>query len=409
MTSDNWNEFLLKGRIEVQSGYPFKTEQFIEKGIPIVKIGNIVDYKTIKTNDDSFVDVSLLEQLKDYRLSYNDVLIAMSGNTTAKMGRVTKDFEPSFVNQRVGWIKPISDEIDIDFIFYLLTSENYQRRLWNAATATGQPNLSPRDIKRLKFYKPPLSEQRKIASILTKVDDAIQAVKNTIEKAERLKKSLMQNLLTGKLKPDGSWRTEDEFYIDEKFGKVPVGWEVKRIEILIDRKNIQFDPLKNEPINYVGLEHIVPNEFRRDGIGKSNETVSLKLLFSKGDLLFGKLRPYLNKVWLADTDGVCSTDFIVFHKGANTLWCYFNFQTKRFLNFTQSITAGTQHPRASYRDIKKYSIALPIDVLEKTEIERKISSLENIKEIKKAKIQKLERLKKALMQNLLTGKVRVKV
>ena len=114
---------------------------------------------------------------------------------------------------------------------YFTFSMKYLEYLLKAKTAgSGIPHVDKGIVKNLEIAKPPLPEQRAIASVLSKVDDAIAATKNTIAKAEQLKKALMQNLLTGRLKPDGTRRTDDEFYIDEKFGKVPKGWEVKKVK-----------------------------------------------------------------------------------------------------------------------------------------------------------------------------------
>lgn len=258
------------------------------------------------------------------------------------------------------------------------------------------------------YYPESKSEQIAIANILSKVDETIAAVQNSIDSAERLKKSLMQNLLTGKMKPDGTFRTPEEFYIDEKFGKVPVGWVVKRIDEISDRKTDVIDPTKSSVIyDYIGLEHIVPDEFIRCGKGQSNETVALKIKFEKGDLLYGKLRPYLNKVLIADISGVGSTEFIVLMKNDFINWIYLNFQLPKFLNYTKSMTAGTQHPRASWKDIKHYLICIPNNNQEKESIERKLLSLEQYKQSQSAKVEKLQSLKKSLMQNLLTGKIRI--
>lgn len=255
-----------------------------------------------------------------------------------------------------------------------------------------------------------VSEQRTIATILTKVDDAIIATKNSIFKAERLKKALMQNLLTGKLKPDGTWRKEDEFYKDEKFGNVPIGWAVERFDKLCKRRTEPFEPRKNKSaLMYVGLEHIEPDKFCLNGYGSSDETVSTKVKFYFGDILYGKLRPYLNKVVKMEFDGVTTTECLVLYSEENLDWIYLNLQQVRFLNYTQSMTAGTQHPRVRWKDIAKYMISHPKDIDEQNDITRKISELEKQVVSKQTKIKKLERLKKALMQNLLTGKVRVKV
>src|SRR5690606_8645019 len=126
------------------------------------------------------------------------------------------------------------EESDIlpDYFFRWLTSHNIQERITAVSEGTtGLGNLDIRFLRNMDIdYTENPAEQTAIATILSKVDEAIAATQNSIKAAEKLKKALMQNLLTGKLKPDGSWRSEDEFYEDEKFGKVPLGWEVARVK-----------------------------------------------------------------------------------------------------------------------------------------------------------------------------------
>ncbi len=299
------------------------------------------------------------------------------------------------------------------FIRYWL--EANEEQLIRYAQGTTFKEIRTRPLGNLKimipnpFTKESVAEQTAIAAILSKVDEAIASVQASISAAERLKKSLMQNLLTGRMKPDGTLRKEDEFYVDEKFGKVPVGWEVKRIDEISERKTEVIDPTKTKEVyDYIGLEHIVPDEFVRCGKGLSNETVALKIRFEKGDLLYGKLRPYLNKVFISDISGVGSTEFIVLKQNEFTNWIYLNFQLKRFLDYTKSMTAGTQHPRASWKDIKHYLVGIPKDEQKREQITKKLLSLEQQKMTNNDKIAVLERLKKSLMQNLLTGRVRIK-
>ena len=122
------------------------------------------------------------------------------------------------------------EDIDCRYITYYLNSIVHFPK-----ESTGVPQLTAPKVKRIKINLPQSkAEQTTIANILSKVDEAIESVQNSITKAERLKKSLMQNLLTGKMKPDGTFRTPDEFYINDKFGRVPVGWEVKRVDDVFD-------------------------------------------------------------------------------------------------------------------------------------------------------------------------------
>ena len=292
--------------------------------------------------------------------------------------------------------------------YYELLSEICGSQFYSLVVGTNYPAIGDSDIRNIRLILPSSKEEKNaVANILSKVDEAIASVQNSIAAAERLKKSLMQNLLTGKMKPDGTFRTPDEFYIDEKFGKVPIGWEVKRVDDLALRKTEVIDPTKtNEVFDYIGLEHIISNEFERNGKGMSNETVALKVKFEKGDILYGKLRPYLNKVLIADISGVGSTEFIVLGRNEFTNWVYLNFQLRRFLDFTKSMTAGTQHPRVSWNDIKRYPIYIPKDIHEMNLISDKIVALESFTQSQQQNIKRTERLKKSLMQNLLTGKIK---
>ena len=189
---------------------------------------------------------------------------------------------------------------------------------------------------------------------------------------------------------------------------MPVGWEVKKIGEISERITDVIDPTKTKEVyDYIGLEHIVPDKFIRCGKGLSNETVALKVKYEKGDLLYGKLRPNLNKVFISDISGVGSTEFIVLRNNEFTNWIYLNFQLQRFLDYTKSMTAGTQHPRASWKDIKHYLVCIPQNEIERKIIEERIMSLEKYRFSQQKFVITHEYLKKSLMQNLLTGKIRV--
>ncbi len=381
-----------------------------------------IHYGDIHTRFDRFIDAKTdtlpcisEEMVKRYTpITDGDLIISDASEDYEGVG---KSVEVINIGQKVIisglhtlHLRVKNNEFITGFKGYILNQEKVRNSILRIATGIKVYSVSKTELKKIYLPKPPEDEQIQITNILSLVDSAIQATQNSIKAAEKLKKGLMQNLLIGKLKPDGRWRTKDEFYKDEKFGNVPKGWLVKRIDELVMRKTDSFDPLKSsEILDYIGLEHILPNEFRREGMGKSNETLALKVKFSKGDVLIGKLRPYLNKVWVSDIDGVGSTEFLVFENSEFSNWVYLIFQSKRFLDFTTSVTAGTQHPRASYRDIKRFLLAIPSTDEERNSITSAILSTEKVKVEKLSRIQMLQRLKKSLMQNLLTGKVRVEV
>ncbi len=374
--------------------------------IRYIRITDIDDYGHLISDDKASLDETIAQ---NYLLKDNDILFARTGDTVGKsllykssMGR----------SAYAGYlIRFTLDEKQIlpDYFDAIAKSDIFEAFKISMKRIGAKPNINSREYGIFRFPVPlNLGEQKEIAKLFTKVDEAIASVQNSIAAAERLKKSLMQNLLTGKMKPDGTFRTPEEFYIDEKFGKVPVGWEVKRIDEISERITDVIDPTKTKEVyDYIGLEHIVPDKFIRCGKGLSNETVALKVKFEKGDLLYGKLRPYLNKVFISDISGVGSTEFIVLRNNDFTNWIYLNFQLQRFLDYTKSMTAGTQHPRASWKDIKHYLVCIPKNEIERKMIEGKLLSLEKFRFSQQELVITHEHLKRSLMQNLLTGKIRV--
>ena len=100
------------------------------------------------------------------------------------------------------------------------------------AQTTGLRNLDWKMYKKTILPNPELQEQKAIAGVISKVDQCIEDVQKTMDATQKLKKSLMQNLLTGRMKPDGTIRKDDEFYEHPKMGKVPIGWETRKLKDL---------------------------------------------------------------------------------------------------------------------------------------------------------------------------------
>src|ERR1700684_4024189 len=95
---------------------------------------------------------------------------------------------------------------------------------------------------------------------------------------------------------------------------LPTGWVKTTLGEIAEPSRERASPMDDPAIRYVGLEHIEPHSMRLLGHSYAGETRSSSVRFSKGDILYGKMRPYLNKVWIAEFDGVCSAEFLVFQK-----------------------------------------------------------------------------------------------
>jgi len=313
-------------------------------------------------------------------------------------------------------------DVDCRYITYYINSLVHFPK-----ESTGVPQLTAPKVKRIKINLPQLkAEQTSIANILSKVDEAITSVQNSIAAAERLKKSLMQNLLTGKMKPDGTYRTPDEFYIDEKFGKVPTGWEIKRVDALFDfyptasySRSMLSDNGDYKYIHY-GDIHTRFNTFL--DISKeslpyiNNEMVKKFVYLENGDIIIsdtsedyegvGKLVEIVN---LGDSKVISGLHTLLLRPKTDELINGFKgylFNEERVrLEFLKNVTGIKVY------SISKNSLAnvlLPIPPRdEQIQIKNKLDSFNKELCNSKDKIKSLERLKKSLMQNLLTGKIRV--
>lgn len=195
----------LEDYIEILSGFAFKTKDFAESGIPIIKIKNISPPE-VSLEDLTYVSEEVAEKQKKFLLSYDDVIIAMTGSHinqwASVVGRVArvKYYDKSLLNQRVGKITLKENaQADLTYIYYFLTQDRVKIELAaKAGGAANQANISPSDIKGLLFSRPDLDKQIKIAGILKAYDDLIDNNKRQIilleEAAQRLYKEWFVDL-----------------------------------------------------------------------------------------------------------------------------------------------------------------------------------------------------------------------
>jgi type I restriction enzyme, S subunit len=176
--SVNWEKVQLGDVCDFQNGFAFKSNTFCESGIPLLRISNIQN-ESINTDKLVFINPSdYKEDLSKYKIFKNDLLIAMSGATTGKIGINHTDFE-YLLNQRVGKFSPGKD-LEKRFLYYFL----FAKVDHNLAISVGsaQPNLSTQQIKEFQIPFPPLSEQKRIVAIL---DEAFEGIDRAIANTEK--------------------------------------------------------------------------------------------------------------------------------------------------------------------------------------------------------------------------------
>lgn len=226
------------------SGYAFKSQDFCDEGLPVIKIKNIQS-RLVTTADSQCVPPSLItEKLKKFLLNRGDVLIAMTGQgSVGRVGRLqcTKKLRPA-MNQRVG--KFVTDEVSLhkDYLYYVISSETYENHLFAMGSGSGQPNLSPAAILSVGIPQPAYQEQVAIAEILNALDDRISLLRETNTTLEAIAQALFKSWFVDfdpvrakqeGCEPEGMDAVTAALFPDSfeesELGLVPKGWRVATV------------------------------------------------------------------------------------------------------------------------------------------------------------------------------------
>lgn len=203
-----WVETELGNYAMLKNGYAYKTTQFKESGIPILKISNITKEGKVDLSKAQYVDEKDHNDL--FVVRKGDILIAMSGATTGKFGVYNSDVVV-LQNQRVGNLKLQDEKLgNKKFLYYVIAALN--KKIEDKAYGGAQPNISSTLIESIKFNLPPLAEQERIVNKLDELFARIEEIKKSMDKIPQLLKDFRQQVLTsavtGKLTEE--WREGKE-------------------------------------------------------------------------------------------------------------------------------------------------------------------------------------------------------
>ena len=189
---------------------------------------------------------------------------------------------------------------------------------------------------------------------------------------------------------------------DSPVGRIPVDWDVVSLGEVVDQRRESIQPAGEGKNNFVGLEHIRSGETKLCEYVSDEGIRSTKYRFYTGDILYGKLRPYLDKAVLADINGICSTDLIVLTPSDRIIpeFLIYFIHTNQFIQRAVSTTSGTNHPRTSWKAISKFRMALP-PLEEQKRISEILQDVDGAIEKVNKEIGVTEKLKRGLMQRLL--------
>lgn len=411
---EGWKTDKFKNQIENKSGYTWAKEQ--ESPIPEPNSVRVLTVTNIQDKLDLTSELYLRgvkdKDKREKKVSKNWSIAVSSNGNRKRIGNavfIQDDTDYMFASFLTGFRPKADSELLPDYFYRWLSSYIVQERISSVSEGTtGLGNLDLRYLRNMDIVYPNKAEQTAIANLLSKVDDAITSVQNSIVAAERLKKSLMQNLLTGKMKPDGSFRTPEEFYIDEKFGKVPVGWHwgrLSEIAEIIAGQSPQGEYYNDEGIGVPILNG--PTEFTDQYPVPMQWTTKVTKLCNKGDILFTVRGSSTGRMNFADQEYCIGRGIAAIRpkQNSNISFIYYTLIKISEMILAEAKGAGTTFPNVSRGELMKKMILIP-----NTNQDQLIKPIEQLAEFsisKQTYVKHLERLKKSLMQNLLTGRVRI--
>lgn len=176
----NWEEVEIGTVANVLPGFAFKSAHLGDEGTPVVKIGSITNGGEVNfANAQKLPDSHLEPKHERFRLANRDILLAMTGATAGKAGRISAPDGATFLlNQRVAKIEPKA--VDPDFLWYVISTRAYRERFFGLGGGAAQPNMSGSQIASIKIPFPPNVVQQKIAGALSAYDNLIENNKRRI-------------------------------------------------------------------------------------------------------------------------------------------------------------------------------------------------------------------------------------
>lgn len=280
------------------------------------------------------------------------------------------------------------------FIYYMLKTVDFATH----SGKSGVPGVNRNDLHQEIVKIPPtLAEQEAIAGALSDADAWIESLEQLIAKKRQIKQGAMQELLTGKRRLPG--------FSGE--------WQKKPLLSLLSIASGQVNP-KVEPFRsmcLIGPIHV------ESGTGKlihcqtasEQHAISGKYIFEKGDVVYGKINPYLKKAFLAEFNGLCSADMYPLRptQGVSSRFMLAVILGDAFSKYAESVSVRSGMPKINREEMSAFTVLLPDSLDEQTAIATILETMDTEIGNLEAKLTKARRIKQGMMQELLTGRIRL--
>lgn len=413
---NDWEIIALDDFVEVETGKRMKGGGLTKGTVASIGGEHIDGSGNIIWENMKFISDDFYENLTKGKVKLGDILLVKDGATTGKVALVKNLFYPKVaVNEHVFIIRSKSiNKLSNVFLFYLIFSHIGQKQI--KLRFHGMiGGIKKEELKSIRIPLPPIQEQQAIAEILSIVDEAIQKTNEIIAKTERLKKGLMQELLT-----KGIGHKE---FKDTEIGSIPKEWEVVRLcDIASIKGRIGWHGLKDENYLTKGEYYLVRGIDFENGkvlwekcvyVSKEWYEKDPNIQLKEGDILITKDGTIGKVALIRILPKKATLGTGIFRIRLKTDKClsqylYYIFNSSYFERFIRVLSAGSTLSHLYQRDLIDFKFPLP-SLSEQQKIAEILSTIYRKLEIERKEKEKLERIKHGLMDLLLTGKIRIRV
>ena len=379
------------GIVDGPFGSNLKTIHYRNAGIPIVTSGYVTEGR-FRAENYLHVEKQKFEEEKRSAVRPGDIVMAKIGARCGASAILPSDHPIGILSGNALKITVDKTRHSTFYVWQVLWSLYSEGNFEELRTVGAQPAISMANLKKHKIALPPEPEQRAIAAALSDVDALLGGLDRLIAKKRDLKQAAMQQLLSGQTRLpgfSGEWEAVE-------FGDIA---SIRNFKVL--------------PSSMPAGTQCVELESIDQGTGRLLMSVeaaglSSKYSFRKGDVLFGRLRAYLRKYWLATFDGVCSTEIwplIARDERLAGSFLHLLVQSNDFVN-AAGVSYGTHMPRTDWSVLKRLPVRIP-PFPEQTAIAVILSDMDSELAALEARRDKTRNLKQGMMQELLTGKTRL--
>ena len=380
-----WDYKKLGELVQVLNGYAFKSSLYENQGIRVLRItnvqkGNIVD------DDPKYYPLSLTDEIRNYLLKENDLLMSLTGNV-GRVGLLTKEMLPAALNQRVACLRILSNGLNLGF--HYLNSDKFEQDAVLSAKGIAQKNMSTEWLKDYKLPLPPISVQQTIVSELDKINELIRLKKEQQKDYDNLAQSIFYEMFGDPVINEKGW----EFMKIGEIGTVERGAGISKKDFVED----------GLPCIHYGQLHTILGPTTRHHHScipesllpkyKTAHTNDVIMAITSEDVE-GSCK---STAWLGNYDIVIGSDAAILHHEQDGTFLSYYTMTKAFFNEKSKYAKGFKVTHISAKEIENIPVYLPPLALQK-DFAKRIEVIEQQKENIKSTIQDLETLLASRMQ-----------